>query len=270
MKFAAVILLCLCAAVICDDDYDDISVKRRIVGGTKVSIDAIPWQVALRNKKYISAFCGGSILTPNIVITAAHCFQPPEMKGAADTEELTNTEVVSGTDNLKSAKRESSVKGYIRHSGYNPNGPTKAHDIFLIKTKEPMLGKPIKLAEPGKSYVGYTSFVSGFGTTSEGGQTSYDLLVVKGEILPDSACSVYGSKYDNTTMICAGDLKGGKDSCQGDSGGPLVVWDGREYVQVGVVSYGAGCARKGIPGVYTRVSNELKFIENAKKLMAAW
>ena len=270
MKLAVAVLLCLCSVVICDDDYDDISIKRRIVGGTKVSINSVPWQVALRDKKYYSAFCGGSILTPNIVITAAHCFQPPEMKKAVDREELSKTEVVSGTDDLKKAVRESNIKGYVQHAGYDPNGPTKAHDIFLIKTKEPMAGKPIKLAEPGKSYVGYTSFVSGFGTTSEGGTTSTDLLIVKGEILPDSACSVYGSKYDNKTMICAGDLKGGKDSCQGDSGGPLVVWDGREYVLVGVVSYGAGCARKGIPGVYTRVSNELQFIENAKKIMSAW
>ena len=185
-------------------------------------------------------------------------------------KELSMTEIVSGTDNLRQAKQKSSIKAILKHPGYDPNGKTKANDIFIIKTKEAMAGKPIKLAEAGKSYVGYKSFVSGFGTTSEGGQVSTDLLYVEGEILPDSKCAIYGPGYDPKTMICAGEPQGrsGKDSCQGDSGGPLVVYDKGQPVLVGVVSFGAGCARAGIPGVYTRVTDQLPFINKARQLMA--
>lgn len=70
----------------------------------------------------------------------------------------------------------------------------------------------------------------------------------------------------NDLVLCAGVLKGGMDSCQGDSGGPLMIPTGRlseptVYYQIGIVSYGIGCARADVPGVYTRVSSFVEWIE---------
>src|SRR5690606_5701573 len=95
--------------------------------------------------------------------------------------------------------------------------------------------------------------VTGWGTTSAGGQTAVGLMEVAVPIVSNAACNaVHGAIPDN--MLCAGYVQGGKDSCQGDSGGPLIVPNGTGWLQAGVVSFGRGCAQPEIPGVYARVS----------------
>lgn len=66
---------------------------------------------------------------------------------------------------------------------------------------------------------------------------------------------------DPNAMICAGYKQGGKDSCQGDSGGPFILKGTNGYTLQGVVSFGVGCARPGLPGVYARVSDYVSWIE---------
>lgn len=85
------------------------------------------------------------------------------------------------------------------------------------------------------------------------------------KILPDNVCAEYYASviapYDRDSMICAGELDGGRDSCQGDSGGPLVVRDAAGVATlVGLVSFGEGCARPGVPNVNTRVASFLEFV----------
>ena len=90
----------------------------------------------------------------------------------------------------------------------------------------------------------------------EGGQTPNTLYSVVVPIVDRATCEkAYQSLNEITArMICAGEA--GKDSCQGDSGGPVVAGEGDNRAQVGIVSWGLGCAEAGYPGVYTNVANE--------------
>jgi trypsin len=100
---------------------------------------------------------------------------------------------------------------------------------------------------------GTTLTVAGWGTTSSGGSSlPANLLKVDVPVISRATCnSNYGSGRVTTAMFCAGLSQGGKDSCQGDSGGPIVNKSSR--VQLGVVSWGEGCAAAGAPGVYSNV-----------------
>ena len=115
--------------------------------------------------------------------------------------------------------------------------------------------------DSGRSYTGYTGYVSGWGTTQEDGRVSDVLKLTEQTILAstDQACvtGAQDSPVPNSKM-CA--YREGTDSCQGDSGGPLVVREEGRWTIVGIVSYGIGCARRGYAGVYARVTNYLDWI----------
>jgi hypothetical protein len=100
--------------------------------------------------------------------------------------------------------------------------------------------------------------VSGWGSTFDGGGTVDDLRAATVPIVADSTCGssgVYGSEFDQGTMVCAGYLEGGVDSCNGDSGGPLESpLESGGYRLVGITSWGFGCAEPNAPGVYTRIA----------------
>jgi secreted trypsin-like serine protease len=214
----AVILILGLAAVQALKETDPF-VNRRIVGGSKAEFRTFPFQVGIALKGYKGTFCGGSKIGSYWVVTAAHCFQDSKT-GKVDQKDLAITQILSGTADIKDARtKRSHVDKLLLPTGPGAyNTTSKQNDIVVIKTKDPVAGQSVRLARPGKSYVVYTSYVSGFGTTSEGGSQSEEMLYTVGKILPDSDCRMYAS-YDPKTMICAGDLAGGKDSCQGDSGG---------------------------------------------------
>lgn len=124
-----------------------------------------------------------------------------------------------------------------------------------------------------KDFLGYQPFVAGWGKTQEAGKSASILQEVQIPVLTNEICRdrykkigklVSQKQFDNA-VLCAGVLAGGKDSCQGDSGGPLMVpsiIDGRIiYYQIGIVSYGIGCARTDVPGVYTRVQTFVDWIQ---------
>ena len=115
--------------------------------------------------------------------------------------------------------------------------------------------------DSSRNYAGYTSYVSGWGTTQEGGRISDVLKVTEQTILSSSDPVCVKGSQDSpvpNSKMCA--YKQGTDSCQGDSGGPLVVREDGRWTIVGVVSYGIGCARNGNAGVYARVTNYLDWI----------
>lgn len=117
----------------------------------------------------------------------------------------------------------------------------------------------------------YAPFVAGWGRTQEGGSSSAILQMLKVPVLENKDCEdgyktlgkVASAKQFDEGIICAGFLEGGKDACQGDSGGPLFLdsFSHHYYYQVGIVSYGIGCARAELPGVYTRVTSYLDWIK---------
>jgi len=150
---------------------------------------------------------------------------------------------------------------------------SQAFDIALVKLKKPVklddYVNVVCLAAANETVAaGTPCLVSGWGKSNEtGGGT----VVVNHVVVPavdwNSCKYAYGGGIVEgiitDDMMCAGYQEGGKDSCQGDSGGPLVTYNDQEgrWILVGVVSWGIGCARANIPGVYARVSYFVPWIE---------
>ena len=228
--------------------------ERRIVGGEKTDIKDHPWQVLIFIESPLGTFqCGGSLIAPKWVLTAAHCF--------GEAGPSPRSKVKSGVTNINDGLWVDAEK-IVVHQGYDRR--THENDIALVKLKSPAAnGKIIPLATKATPIdVGEFLEVTGWGTTSEGGSTPDVLLKAKVPYVTNETCNAPAS-YDGAIlpgMMCAGDSKGGTDACQGDSGGPLVARKADGAWLVGVVSFGEGCARKLKYGVYTRVSAYLDWI----------
>lgn len=147
------------------------------------------------------------------------------------------------------------------------------YDIAILKTTKPMAWiftkdgfgsvNRICLPHPNDDYEeGANVTVSGWGVMSEGeGTISNSLNAVDVPVVPIDECKVVYGQRVNKDHVCAGLKQGGKDSCQGDSGGPLMRTRGGQKELVGIVSFGYGCAQPGSPGVYTKVSHYIDWIE---------
>lgn len=235
----------------------------KIIGGQETSIVEFPWTVSLRNSKYGGIhYCGGSLLNTRFVITAAHCVRD---------QKANEISVVLGSTRIKTLNRNArtvKVKRLLPHQKYDPTVLTD--DIALIELERDvneatMLEfanvRGICLPKSDEEFNG-TSTVTGWGRTSEGGSGSDVLRSVDVDLMTDDVCrSYYGRNKIYSSMVCAGFKEGGKDACQGDSGGPLVKAIGNRFVLIGVVSWGHGCARPNLPGVYTQASRYVDWIE---------
>lgn len=236
----------------------------KIVGGSEVSIVKYPWQVSLRNVKYGGRhFCGGSLLNTRFVLTAAHCVVD---------EQAADLSVVLGSTRSHTMNRQArkvGVKRLLPHQKYSPS--VLNDDIALIELQEEVseatkLDFPfirgVCLPKANEEFEG-SSTVTGWGRVSEGGSSSDPLRAVDVDLMTDELCrKFYGRRKIIDGMLCAGFKEGGKDACQGDSGGPLVKAIDNRYLLIGVVSWGHGCARPNLPGVYTQVSRYVDWIEH--------
>ncbi|XP_059476942.1 trypsin-1-like [Neocloeon triangulifer] len=215
----------------------------RIVGGTTASEGEIPWQVAIF--LFGSINCGASIISENFIVTAAHCSDYPAKVYT----------VISGTVNIYEGGRQHNVSNIYVHEGWNPI--TFENDIAVWQVDPPFEWNgqtaPIGLLDQGVDTPARTlATVSGWGTTSLGGNYSDLLLKVEVPIVPQIDCDAVYVNFGGIfpSQICAGFPMGGADACQGDSGSPL-FFNGTLH---GISSWGDGCAAPGIPGIYTKAS----------------
>ncbi|GAA5116154.1 serine protease [Haloechinothrix salitolerans] len=217
-------------------------VEPAIVGGQDAEIEDFPFTVALRFSSSGEQFCGGTLVAPDKVVTAAHCVAPQDPGDLA---------VVSGRTELSSNDGTvSDVSDIWVHPDNGTDGAN--YDVAVLTLAESLDRRTADLAErDDPAYEPDTeATVLGWGRTSEGGESADHLQQVQVPITTDEYCSdAYGDSYRKSGMFCAGLDEGGKDACQGDSGGPIVVGS----TLIGVVSWGEGCARPGKPGVYAKV-----------------
>lgn len=244
----------------CSDCGTRTGTSERIVGGEAADIEDWPWQVSLQQNGQHT--CGGSLVSTQWVVSAAHCFS-----GAK--KEVSRWKVVSGRTYMGTGGG-SSVEKIIMHSGYDPK--RNDYDIAMMKLSSPVSvvdgRRPVCLPPHNQGLKdGDPLVVTGWGYLEEKGKVSPRLQKAEVPLIGRSTCAsptIYGSLI-TPRMICAGFLQGKVDACQGDSGGPLVFLTDR-WRLVGVVSWGVGCAREGRPGVYCNVDNLLDWIHSAMEL----
>ncbi|XP_073697444.1 transmembrane protease serine 13b [Garra rufa] len=229
----------------------------RIIGGSLAAEGEWPWQASLHFQG--GHTCGGSLVAPHFVITAAHCFP----KGTAGSQSPGNWKVYIGFVSQLRLPTPYSVQQIILHEKYDST--TKNNDIALLKLTKPASNiQPVCLPVFGQTFPpAKQCWTTGFGVTwFQAESSSTDLLKVDVNLIDSSVCNsaiVYGGRITEN-MQCAGDLKGGKDSCQGDSGGPMVCNVGDKWFLAGVTSWGDGCGKANRPGVYSNVGKLLMWI----------
>ena len=263
----------------------------RIVGGTTTIGAAHPSQAAIvladakfGGDDFQRQFCAGTLVTPVIAVTAAHCLVdtdpdcgprrvspafpedcglPGADPGGDGTPRLDGSDfdVIVGRTTLSGLGGTESTGDAVYVATNYTGTLTKRNDLgFVVLTAastQPRMD--IVDRSDGLAWaVGAGTRVSGYGAIFESGPGSDTLKVATVPVISDASCAsagVYGAFFDRVSMICAGVLAGGTDSCQGDSGGPLQTALGPPATRlVGIVSFGAGCAAPNKPGVYTRVA----------------
>ena len=242
----------------------------RIVGGQNAALGAYPFMAALitasATDPFQGQFCGGSLIAPHWVLTAAHCIVKTFDANGIPLTFLTasSVDVMLGSNKLANPVTRIRAAQIIVHPNYNAN--TQEFDMALVKlnsnsslgTVQPLLATNAALAATGKN-----GRIIGWGDQASGANNfPVDLKEANVPIVAQNTCSAAYTGI-SARMICAGFPQGGIDTCQGDSGGPLLVSSGLAGVwrQAGVVSFGESCALPNLPGVYTRLTEFNAYLE---------
>ncbi|XP_075976500.1 transmembrane protease serine 9-like [Anticarsia gemmatalis] len=234
----------------------------RVVGGIGSSVNAFPWLARVIYQK--SFGCAASLINDRYVVTAAHC-----MKGFM----WYMFRVTFGEHDRCDRTQIAATRYVVKVIAHNFTLDVLSNDIALLRLSSPVeyshAVRPVCLPTrkvPENLYTDTMATVAGWGAVNETGKWSCTLLEAELPVLSNEACR--NTKYNATkikdVMMCAGYPETAhKDACTGDSGGPLVAENEEHmYDLIGIVSWGYGCARKGYPGVYTRVTRYLDWIKD--------
>lgn len=244
-----------------------------IAGGKESTIGAWPWMAGIytRNFGRENFLCGAAIIDDKHLVTAAHCFSTRggrHVQSARYAVRVGSSNVMQGTLHL--------IESITVHPQYLP--AQHYNDIAVIRLKEPISfnanTRPICLPTSDEirrqRLQGRDVTVTGWGDVEFGGKSASVLREVTVQVVDVPSCDesykdLRGRAFPRgitRQFICAGTPEGGKDACSRDSGGPLMLLEKGVYFLVGVVSFGFQCAREGYPGVYTRVTHYLDWLEN--------
>lgn len=233
-----------------------------VVGGVPTTIDSNPWQ-AMIVVRADNRLCGGSIIDRSWIVTAAHCvagFTPGQVGVHVGISELSQ----------RSTTNEVAVADVIVHPSWDAD--RFRNDIALLRLQAPVstgptiqtVALPVGIDGAQWPASGTPARITGWGSTSYDAPASNVLRSGNVQVLGGPAetdCGEYGGNFDASVEICAGVPDGSVDACQGDSGSPLIVDVTGTAVLAGLTSVGFECARVGYPGIYTRTSTFLSWIQ---------
>ncbi|KAM7356121.1 trypsin 3A1 isoform 1-T1 [Cochliomyia hominivorax] len=250
----------------------------RIVGGLEASRHEMPYIVSLTRRG--GHFCGATIIHEKWLLTAGHCIcnglnnimKPSQIQGVMGLHSI--SQYLNGIDSGHEGEVPIKVnfKNIVPHPNYKCTS-TK-NDIALLELIQPIRFsrhiQPSCLSSAGsvRNHENELATVSGWGWTQENqsvGERADVLRKASVRVWNNNACErsyqLNGrpNSIISDTQLCAGYENGGIDSCWADSGGPLMS---KENYLIGVVSTGIGCARPGLPGIYTRVSKYVNWMES--------
>ncbi|NWI63379.1 ACRO protein, partial [Todus mexicanus] len=237
----------------------------RVVGGTDAPAGSWPWIVSIQIPWMAGSghICGGSLISSQWVLTAAHCF--------IKAKHVNMWRVVAGATHLAQLGPEVEVrhiKQLITHEHYSSG--SESNDIALLELDQPVrCSNYIQLAcvpDTSQHLSDLTNcHISGWGSVSARSGYPTDVLQeAQVQLINLRLCNsshwYHGAIHNHN--VCAGYPQGGIDTCQGDSGGPLMCQDRNAdyFWLVGVTSWGKGCARPQQPGVYTSTQHFYKWI----------
>ncbi|KAK7879038.1 hypothetical protein WMY93_030791 [Mugilogobius chulae] len=233
--------------------------SERIVGGVNSVEGEWPWQVSLLFSG--NMYCGASVVSSDWIVSAAHCFS----KDRLSDPRLWRAHL--GMLSQGSPKHEAEIQRIVVHEYYNAF--TFDYDIALLQLKKPWpptlsaLIKPVCLPPPSHTVTdSHPCWVTGWGYRSEEDKVLPTVLLKARVFIQSQTDCKKSYSLASPRMLCAGVSSGEQDACRGDSGGPLSCQEpgGGRWFLIGIVSWGLGCGRPNLPGVYTRVSKFTSWI----------
>lgn len=251
----------------------------RIKGGLFTDITSHPWQAAIfvKNKRAPGErfLCGGVLIGSCWVLSAAHCFQERFPTQHVKVVLGRTYRVVPGE-----AEQTFEIEKYVIHKEFDDD--TYDNDIALLQLRsdskqcaqESSSVSTACLPDPNLQLPDWTECeLSGYGKHEQSSPFfSERLKEAHVRLYPSSRCTSQNlfNKTVTDNMLCAGDTRSGgnqdlHDACQGDSGGPLVCMINKHMTLVGIISWGIGCGQKDVPGVYTKVTNYIDWIQDNMK-----